>query len=71
MQNLRNEFPGVECDTLDGLTFRFPTWWFNVRQVPGSQTLRLNVEGRTSADERQGRQRVERIIRIQNGRRTQ
>ena len=37
-------FPGVEPDRLDGLTFDFGSWWFNVRPSNTEPLLRLNLE---------------------------
>ncbi len=61
-EELRGEFRSAESDGLDGLTIRFPNWWFNLRQPGGTTSLRLTVEGRTSGDERRGRAAVEKII---------
>jgi phosphomannomutase len=36
--------PGIEVDTLDGLTIAADTWWFNVRPSNTEPLLRLNVE---------------------------
>lgn len=36
--------PGIEVDTLDGLTISADTWWFNVRPSNTEPLLRLNVE---------------------------
>ena len=34
-------------DTMDGLTFDFGNWWFNVRPSNTEPLLRVNVEART------------------------
>jgi phosphomannomutase len=51
----------------DGLTVRFPRWWFNLRDIKGQPELRLNVEGRTKQDERSGRREVLRLVRKATG----
>jgi len=68
MEGLRAKLPEAECDTLDGLTFRFPEWWFNLRGAADSPLLRLNVEGRAAAEERRGRQSIDRMLRKQGAR---
>jgi len=62
MAEVEQEFREANRDALDGLTCRFPEWWFNLRRPHGSAGLRLNVEGRTPSTERRGRQMVERLI---------
>jgi len=62
MDGLKGQFKEADRDLLDGLTVRFGNWWFNVRQPPDSAQLRLNVEGRSPADERRGRERIIGII---------
>ncbi len=61
--DLAAEFHDCEKDDMDGLTYRFPSWWFNVKHKPGSRIIALCVEGRTQEEERAGRHRVEQIIR--------
>ncbi|MBK8269434.1 MAG: hypothetical protein IPK83_14460 [Planctomycetes bacterium] len=34
-------------EQLDGLTFRYSDWWFNVRPNPGERTIRLTLEARS------------------------
>ena len=46
----------------DGLTVRFPKWWFNLRNIDDQPELRLNVEGRTEEDERSGRREILRLV---------
>jgi phosphomannomutase len=41
--------PGVEFDTLDGLTVSGPDWWFNLRPSNTEPLLRLNVEAADAA----------------------
>jgi len=63
MAAVKQEFRDANQDSLDGLTCRMPNWWFNVRQVPGSSSLRVVIEGRTRGEQRRGRLALEQIIR--------
>lgn len=47
LREIRSRFTDAEIDELDGLTVRYPDWWFNVRKSSGDPVLRLNVEART------------------------
>ena len=48
---------------LDGLTFEYPDWWFNVRSSNTEPLCRLNLEARTRALMEQKRDEVLAIIR--------
>jgi phosphomannomutase len=50
-------------DTLDGLTFDFGDWWFNVRSSNTEPLLRLNLEAKTPALMEQKRDEVLAFIR--------
>ncbi len=63
VEEVAGEFRDAERDTLDGLTVRLPSWWFNVRQTASPPTVKLVVEGRMRSDQRRGRAALERIIR--------
>ncbi|MBS3763661.1 MAG: hypothetical protein KGZ25_10210 [Planctomycetes bacterium] len=65
--DIQGEFPNAERDTLEGLTLRFPNWWFNVRRQTGSSVILLNIEGRMPNDESRGRKRLEKLIRNHGG----
>ena len=41
--------PGAKCDKLDGLTFEFGDWWFNIRCSNTEPLIRLNLEAKTKA----------------------
>ncbi len=62
MEAVRHAFREANQDSLDGLTCRLQSWWFNVRHLSGSSSVRVNVEGRTPAHERRGRYMLEQII---------
>lgn len=44
--NLESAMPKARVERFDGVTFRFPDWWFNVRPNAAEGTLRLNIEAR-------------------------
>jgi phosphomannomutase len=50
-------------DHLDGLTFDYGDWWFNVRASNTEPLLRLNVEAKTKALMEQKRDEVLALIR--------
>jgi len=45
MQKLKEKFADAEISDLDGLTFEYPDFWFNVRASNTESLLRLNLEG--------------------------
>ena len=58
LEKLKVEFKDADRDLLDGLTVRLKGWWFNLRRRPNSAELRLNVEGRSDAELRRGREKI-------------
>ncbi len=62
VETLNEEFADAEKDDLDGITFRFPSWWFNVKHVPESRIIKVCVEGPSENEEKEGRHAVEEII---------
>ena len=44
--NLEAALPKARVERFDGVTFRFPDWWFNIRPNAAEGTLRLNIEAR-------------------------
>ncbi len=52
----------ADRELIDGVTVRYADWWFNLRQPGKAAELRLVVEGRSSREERRGRQTVERMV---------
>ncbi len=47
--SLAEKFADAEIDHLDGITIRYPDWWFNVRKSNTEPLLRLNLEARDPA----------------------
>ncbi|HEX6201407.1 MAG TPA: phosphomannomutase/phosphoglucomutase [Thermoanaerobaculia bacterium] len=44
MEELARRYAGADVDWLDGISVRFPTWWFNVRPSNTEPYLRLVLE---------------------------
>ncbi|HGY92419.1 MAG TPA: phosphomannomutase/phosphoglucomutase [Planctomycetes bacterium] len=44
IRRLEDEFSDGKIDHVDGITVRYPTWWFNVRKSNTEPLLRLNLE---------------------------
>lgn len=47
MNELAAAHRDAHVDDLDGLTVRYPDWWFNVRRAESPATIRLILEART------------------------
>lgn len=47
LENLRAKYHDAEINDLDGLTFTYPDFWFNVRASNTEPLLRLGLEART------------------------
>jgi phosphomannomutase len=47
MRRIAASHPEARIDDLDGLTVKYPDWWFNLRRPHGEQALRLIVQART------------------------
>ncbi|MCX6349679.1 MAG: phosphomannomutase/phosphoglucomutase, partial [Candidatus Aureabacteria bacterium] len=47
IEDLAREFSDGEVYFLDGVSVRYPDWWFNVRQSNTEPLLRLNLEAKT------------------------
>jgi len=62
IEKLKEHFRDADRDLLDGLTVRTESWWFNLRQPPGSAEVRLNLEGRTPLEERRRRQEMLQLV---------
>jgi len=62
LERVDRQYQDAERERKDGLTVRFQKWWFNLRHVEEEPELRLNVEGRTSEDERAGRREVLKLV---------
>ena len=55
---LQRHFPEGEISHLDGITVRYPDWWFNVRKSNTEPLLRLTMEARTAEGLESARVRV-------------
>jgi phosphomannomutase len=62
IERLAGHFADGEQDFLDGITVRYPAWWFNVRKSNTEPMLRLNLEGRTEADRGEGLRRLQDVL---------
>jgi phosphomannomutase len=49
-RRLRTAFPAAKITELDGLTFEFDSWWFNVRASNTEPLVRLNLEANDRAE---------------------
>lgn len=47
LQKLKERYADAEVNDLDGLTFIYPDFWFNVRSSNTESLLRLNLEAKT------------------------
>lgn len=47
MKALEKKFAGAKISKIDGLTFEYKDWWFNVRPSQTEPLLRLNIEAKT------------------------
>jgi phosphomannomutase len=62
LEDVKDEFREADRDSIDGLTYRFTDWWFNLRQPPRTAALLLTVEGRDQTKLHRGRQMVDRVL---------
>lgn len=60
---LRNTFPDGRMIELDGLSFEFDDWWFNVRASNTEPLVRLNLEAATREDMIKRRDEILALIR--------
>ena len=60
---LRVKYADADLLELDGLSFEYPTWWFNVRSSNTEPLVRLNLEAKTQDDMEQRRDEVLALIR--------
>lgn len=60
---LRRQYADADAMELDGLSFEYPTWWFNVRSSNTEPLVRLNLEAKTQAEMEAKRDEVLAIIR--------
>ena len=50
LKKLRAKYADASILELDGLSFEYPTWWFNVRCSNTEPLVRLNLEAKTQAE---------------------
>lgn len=60
---LRVKYADADLLELDGLSFEYPTWWFNVRPSNTEPLVRLNLEAKTQEEMEQRRDEVLALIR--------
>ena len=63
LQKLRAKYADASILELDGLSFEYPTWWFNVRSSNTEPLVRLNLEAKTQAEMEKKRDEVLALIR--------
>lgn len=60
---LRRRYADADILELDGLSFEYPTWWFNVRSSNTEPLVRLNLEAKTLDEMEQRRDEILTLIR--------
>jgi phosphomannomutase len=63
LDKLRVRYADADILELDGLSFEYPTWWFNVRCSNTEPLVRLNLEAKTKAEMEAQRDEVLALIR--------
>jgi phosphomannomutase len=63
LNRLRTKYADAALLELDGLSFEYPTWWFNVRSSNTEPLVRLNLEAKTPAEMELRRDEVLALIR--------
>ena len=63
LARLRDRYSDASISDLDGLSFEYPTWWFNVRCSNTEPLVRLNLEAKTPAEMASRRDEVLALIR--------
>ena len=63
LKKLRAKYADASILELDGLSFEYPTWWFNVRSSNTEPLVRLNLEAKTKAEMEKRRDEVLALIR--------
>ena len=62
IEEIAKIFSDGEVYFLDGVSVRYPDWWFNVRQSNTEPLLRLNLEARTQSMMEEGLKRLRTVI---------
>ena len=63
LKKLRAKYADASILELDGLSFEYPTWWFNIRSSNTEPLVRLNLEAKTKAEMEKRRDEVLALIR--------
>ena len=63
LARLRDRYSDASISDLDGLSFEYPTWWFNVRCSNTEPLVRLNLEAKTPSEMSSRRDEVLSLIR--------
>ena len=61
MKLLEEKYADAEIDHLDGVTVKYPDWWFNVRPSNTEPLLRLNLE---AVDASLGKEKVKEVLEL-------
>jgi len=70
LARLRQHFADAAILELDGLSFEYPTWWFNVRPSNTEPLVRLNLEAKTKDEMESRRDEILALIRQKGAART-
>lgn len=62
IRNLKQKYGNGEISEKDGITVRFPDWWFNVRPSNTEPVLRLNLEAKTRGLMAEKKAELERLV---------
>ena len=62
IKELAETFSDAEISFLDGITIRYPEWWFNVRKSNTEPLLRLNLEADSPELVEQNMTRISEIL---------
>jgi len=63
LEKLRAKYGDADIIELDGLSFEYPTWWFNVRSSNTEPLVRLNLEAKTEGEMEAKRDEILALIR--------
>ena len=63
LKKLRAKYADAAVLELDGLSFEYPAWWFNVRSSNTEPLVRLNLEAKTKTEMEKRRDEVLAVIR--------
>jgi phosphomannomutase len=63
IQELKEKYSDAQIETMDGITFNYPDYWFNVRPSNTEPLLRLNLEANTEESKNQKTKEILNLIR--------